>query len=170
MRVAVLNGVNLDVLGRRDPALYGGLGLAELESRIYDWARELELSVQCRQTNSEAEFVKWCHDAHDNADSNAHPHTDADSNFDSNEYANRHSHALYTCVHQREFHLRRRREESKIGHEHEQRFYNNVFCGQSLRSDQRHGDEILRSLWRQRRHRLTTNRHAPSLYSLLSTL
>ena len=30
MRVAVLNGVNLDVLGRRDPKLYGGLGLAEL--------------------------------------------------------------------------------------------------------------------------------------------
>ena len=68
MRVIVLNGVNLNMLGRRDPSIYGGLSIAELESRIYGWARELELTVQCRQTNSEAEFVKWCHDAYDNTD------------------------------------------------------------------------------------------------------
>jgi 3-dehydroquinate dehydratase-2 len=68
MRVFVLNGVNLNILGRRDPALYGGLTIAELESRIYDWGRELEISIQCRQTNSEAEFIKWCHDAIDNTD------------------------------------------------------------------------------------------------------
>jgi 3-dehydroquinate dehydratase-2 len=68
VRVIVLNGVNLNMLGRRDPALYGGLSIAELESRIYGWARELELTVQCRQTNSEGEFVKWCHDAFDNTD------------------------------------------------------------------------------------------------------
>jgi 3-dehydroquinate dehydratase-2 len=66
--VFVLNGVNLNILGRRDPSLYGGISIAELESRIYEWARELELTVQCRQTNSEAEFVKWCHDANDNTD------------------------------------------------------------------------------------------------------
>ena len=65
MRVAVLNGVNLDVVGRRDPELYGGLSLNQLESRIYDWGRELELQVDCRQTNSEAEYVGWCHDALD---------------------------------------------------------------------------------------------------------
>jgi 3-dehydroquinate dehydratase-2 len=68
VRVLVLNGVNLNVLGRRDPTLYGGLSIAELESRIYDWGRELELTVQCRQTNSEAEFIKWIHDAYDNND------------------------------------------------------------------------------------------------------
>jgi 3-dehydroquinate dehydratase-2 len=68
MRVLVLNGVNLNILGRRDPSLYGGLTIAELEGRIYDWGRELELSVNCRQTNSEEEFVKWCHDAYDNTD------------------------------------------------------------------------------------------------------
>ena len=65
MRVAVLNGVNLDALDKRDPEIYGGLGLAELESRIYEWGRELELQVDCRQTNSEAEYVGWCHDAFD---------------------------------------------------------------------------------------------------------
>ena len=68
MRVLVLNGVNLNMLGKRDPAVYGGLSIAELESRIYEWGRELELTVQCRQTNSEGEFVKWCHDAFDNTD------------------------------------------------------------------------------------------------------
>jgi 3-dehydroquinate dehydratase-2 len=65
VRVAVLNGVNLDVVGRRDPELYGGLSLGQLESRIYDWARELGVDVECRQTNSEGEFVDWCHDALD---------------------------------------------------------------------------------------------------------
>jgi 3-dehydroquinate dehydratase-2 len=65
VRVAVLNGVNLDVLDRRDPALYGGLSLNQLESKIYDWARELELLAECRQTNSEGEYVGWCHDAFD---------------------------------------------------------------------------------------------------------
>jgi 3-dehydroquinate dehydratase-2 len=65
VRVAVFNGVNLDVLHRRDPKLYGGLSLDELEGRIQEWARELELFAECRQTNSEGEYVTWCHDALD---------------------------------------------------------------------------------------------------------
>ena len=68
MRVAVLNGVNLDVLARRNPDLYGGLGLAELESRIYVWSKELECTTRCRQTNHEGQYVDWCHDALDWAD------------------------------------------------------------------------------------------------------
>jgi 3-dehydroquinate dehydratase-2 len=68
VRVAVLNGVNLNVLGRRDPRLYGGLAHSELETRIYGWAQELGISVQCRQTNSEGQYVDWCHDALDWAD------------------------------------------------------------------------------------------------------
>ena len=68
MQVVVLNGVNLDVVGRRDPALYGGLTLSELETRIYEWASELGCHVRCRQTNHEGEFIDWCHDALDWAD------------------------------------------------------------------------------------------------------
>ena len=68
MRVAVLNGVNLDVVGRRDPEVYGGLTIRQLESRIFEWAMELELNVKCRQTNSEGEYVDWCHEALDWAD------------------------------------------------------------------------------------------------------
>jgi 3-dehydroquinate dehydratase II len=64
----VLNGVNLDVVGRRDAALYGGLTLRELESRIETWASELGVDVRCRQTNSEGEYVTWCHEALDWAD------------------------------------------------------------------------------------------------------
>ena len=68
MQVVVLNGVNLDVLARRDPALYGGLSLSELETRIYEWASQLGVHVRCRQTNSEGEYIDWCHDALDWAD------------------------------------------------------------------------------------------------------
>jgi 3-dehydroquinate dehydratase II len=67
VRVEVLNGVNLDVLHRRDPKLYGGLSLNQLESQIYEWAKQLELTADCRQTNSEAEYIGWCHDALDSA-------------------------------------------------------------------------------------------------------
>jgi 3-dehydroquinate dehydratase-2 len=68
VRVVVLNGVNLDVIGRRDPEVYGGLNIRQLESKIFDWAVELELNVKCRQTNSEGEYVDWCHEALDWAD------------------------------------------------------------------------------------------------------
>ena len=68
MRVVVLNGVNMNALSRRDPALYGGLSLSELETRIYEWASEIGCTVRCRQTNHEGEFVEWCHDALDWAD------------------------------------------------------------------------------------------------------
>lgn len=65
MRVEVLNGVNLDVLGRRDSALYGGLTIQELETRIYSWAKALGLQARCRQTNSEGEYINWLHEALD---------------------------------------------------------------------------------------------------------
>jgi 3-dehydroquinate dehydratase-2 len=68
MRVEVLNGVNLDELGRRDPGQYGDLSLRELESRIYAWARDLGLTVRCRQTNHEGEYVDWLHEALDVTD------------------------------------------------------------------------------------------------------
>ena len=68
MRIEVLNGVNLDLLGRRDPKTYGGVGLDELETRIYAWAAELDCNVRCRQTNNEGEYVEFCHEALEWAD------------------------------------------------------------------------------------------------------
>jgi 3-dehydroquinate dehydratase-2 len=68
VRIDVLNGVNLDLLGRRDPTLYGEGSLQDLETQIYAWAVELGLQVRCRQTNHEGEYVEWLHQALDAAD------------------------------------------------------------------------------------------------------
>jgi 3-dehydroquinate dehydratase-2 len=67
-RVAVLHGVNFDVLERRDPAIYGGLSLAQLERRISDWAHELSLEPIFFQTNAEGEFCEYLHRSADLAD------------------------------------------------------------------------------------------------------
>jgi 3-dehydroquinate dehydratase-2 len=67
-RVAVLHGVNFDVLDRRDPAVYGGLSLAQLEGRIQQAARERGLEAIFFQTNSEGEFAEYLHRAPELAD------------------------------------------------------------------------------------------------------
>ena len=68
MQVLVLNGVNLDTLARRDPSVYGGVSLNELETKIYQWAHDVDISARCRQTNSEGEYIGWIHDAYDDVD------------------------------------------------------------------------------------------------------
>jgi 3-dehydroquinate dehydratase-2 len=68
VRIDVLNGVNLDLLGRRDPDRYGEGSLQDLDTQVYAWARELGLQVRCRQTNHEGEYVEFLHAALDNAD------------------------------------------------------------------------------------------------------
>jgi 3-dehydroquinate dehydratase-2 len=68
MLVGVLNGVNLNLLERRDPAVYGGLSLLQLEAQIRGWGLELGCDVLCRQTNSEGEYVDWCQELGDSAD------------------------------------------------------------------------------------------------------
>ena len=60
-RVALVHGVNLDMLGRRDPTHYGTLTLAELEQRVVGFGAELGLEVSCFQTNSEGELVEHLH-------------------------------------------------------------------------------------------------------------
>ena len=60
-RVEVLHGVNLDMLGRRDPEHYGTFTLAELEVQIKGFAVELGLEVRFFQTNQEGEFVEHLH-------------------------------------------------------------------------------------------------------------
>lgn len=67
-RVAVMHGVNLDTLGRRDPAVYGTQTLNELEYRIHTWARELDLEASFFQTNHEGEFCEYLHRVAETAD------------------------------------------------------------------------------------------------------
>jgi 3-dehydroquinate dehydratase-2 len=56
-----MHGANFDVLERRDPEIYGGLSLTELENQIKHWARELDLEARFFQSNSEGEFVEHLH-------------------------------------------------------------------------------------------------------------
>ena len=60
-RVEVLHGVNLNLLGERDPLHYGTLTLAGLQARIADWAAELDLDASFFQTNAESEYVERLH-------------------------------------------------------------------------------------------------------------
>lgn len=60
-RVAVLHGVNFDILDRRDPEVYGGLSLSMLETKIAGWAREVGLETIFFQTNAEGQFVEYLH-------------------------------------------------------------------------------------------------------------
>ena len=64
-RVAVLHGVNFDVLERRPAEIYGGLSLSQLEAKISDWAHELSLEPIFFQTNAEGEFCEYLHRAAD---------------------------------------------------------------------------------------------------------
>ncbi len=67
-RIEVMHGVNLDALGRRPAAQYGGITYDQLEQRISEYARELDLEVRFFQTNHEGEFVEHLHRLEDLAD------------------------------------------------------------------------------------------------------
>ena len=67
-RVEVMHGVNLDQLGRRDPALYGTLTLSELEQRIEREAGELSFAARFFQSNHEGAFVERLHALREDAD------------------------------------------------------------------------------------------------------
>jgi 3-dehydroquinate dehydratase-2 len=60
-RVEVLHGVNLNLLGERDPLHYGTLTLADLEVQIASWAAADGLSTSFFQTNAESEYVERLH-------------------------------------------------------------------------------------------------------------
>jgi 3-dehydroquinate dehydratase-2 len=60
-RIEVMHGVNLDQLGRRDPAQYGTFTLDQLELKIGSAARELGLVTRFFRTNHEGEFVERLH-------------------------------------------------------------------------------------------------------------
>lgn len=62
-RVAVVHGVNLDQLGRRNPEHYGGLTFRELERQIDEWAKDLDLTPRFFQTNHEGALVEYLHRA-----------------------------------------------------------------------------------------------------------
>jgi 3-dehydroquinate dehydratase-2 len=67
-RIEIMHGVNLDALGRRPAAIYGGLTFDNLEQQISEFARELGLETRFFQSNSEGEFIEHLHRIEDTAD------------------------------------------------------------------------------------------------------
>jgi len=64
-RILILNGPNLNLLGRREPALYGRTTLAEIEAMCREEGARLGLEVDFRQSNGEGDLVGWVQEAPD---------------------------------------------------------------------------------------------------------
>ncbi len=87
--IYVLNGPNLNLLGTREPEIYGADTLDDIAGRLEDRARELGLAIDMRQSNHEGHLIDWMHEAQAKGakaillNSGAHTHT---------------SLALYDCI------------------------------------------------------------------------
>jgi 3-dehydroquinate dehydratase-2 len=64
-KILVLHGVNLNVLGKRDPVQYGTITLDEINQRLKELAKELGCAVETFQTNHEGEMIEKIHKAHE---------------------------------------------------------------------------------------------------------
>jgi 3-dehydroquinate dehydratase-2 len=63
MKILFLNGPNLNLLGMREPEVYGRLTLADIEAKVRERAARLKVAVDFRQSNQEGELVSWIQEA-----------------------------------------------------------------------------------------------------------
>lgn len=68
MKILFLNGPNLNLLGTREPGIYGSLTLADIEAAVRRRAQGRPIEVDFRQSNHEGELVTWIQDARGTAD------------------------------------------------------------------------------------------------------
>lgn len=62
-KILVLNGPNLNLLGLREPAVYGSATLADVEQMCRDAGARMGMEVECRQSNHEGVLIDWLHEA-----------------------------------------------------------------------------------------------------------
>lgn len=86
MKILLLNGVNMNMLGRREPSLYGTETLSQLEQKIVAYAQTLGVEVECKQSNHEGELVDWLQQ------------TDADAVVLNAGAYSHYSYALHDCI------------------------------------------------------------------------
>ncbi len=67
-RIHVLNGPNLNLLGRREPEIYGRDTLADIEARLVTWGDARAVRIDFRQSNHEGVLIDWLHEADEEAD------------------------------------------------------------------------------------------------------
>lgn len=68
MKILVLHGPNLNLLGKREPSVYGTLTLEQINQRLSELAVELGVDITCRQSNHEGELIDLLHSAASSAD------------------------------------------------------------------------------------------------------
>ena len=68
MKFLILHGPNLNLLGTREPEIYGSLSMMDINAKLVDLATEHHIELVCKQSNHEGELVDALHDAHSWAD------------------------------------------------------------------------------------------------------
>ncbi|NOY52241.1 MAG: type II 3-dehydroquinate dehydratase [Deltaproteobacteria bacterium] len=63
MKILVIHGPNLNLLGTREPEIYGRLTLGRINQEIAATAKTLQVEVECRQTHEEGKILDWIHEA-----------------------------------------------------------------------------------------------------------
>lgn len=63
VKILILHGPNLNLLGQREPGVYGTLTLAAINERLEQDAVELQVAIDCRQSNHEGTLIDWIHEA-----------------------------------------------------------------------------------------------------------
>ncbi|HEX2581755.1 MAG TPA: type II 3-dehydroquinate dehydratase [Dongiaceae bacterium] len=67
-RIWIINGPNLNLLGKREPHIYGTMTLEQLDALCVETGRQAGTQVSCRQSNHEGELIGWLHASRTEAD------------------------------------------------------------------------------------------------------